>query len=75
MAIGTGNGGEEITESEYTSILEIIHNRPVAPDGYGYRLTSDLKWELYELPTTEQPDEEATGEDYEAALVELGVRV
>ena len=74
LAIGTGYGGKKIVESEYNSILEIIHNRPSAPYGYGYRLTADLKWELYEFPTEDQ-EEEATTEDYQAALAELGVIV
>lgn len=51
---------DEITESEYNEIREIIRNRPTAPDGYGYRLTEDLQWELYELPTEEETDEELT---------------
>ena len=67
--------GVEISEEKYTEILNIIRNKPTAPDGYGYRLTDDLKWELYELPAEDQEDEEATAEDYEAALAELGVSV
>jgi hypothetical protein len=46
----------------------------VAPDGYYYRLTTDLKWELYELPIVkEETDNTATVEDYQNALTELGV--
>ena len=45
--------GEEITEAEYNRIKSIIDNRPTAPSGYGYRLTADLEWELYELPIIE----------------------
>lgn len=45
--------GEEITADEYQRILSIIDNRPTAPEGYGYRLTVGLEWELYELPTEE----------------------
>lgn len=65
--------GEEITGEKYDEILNMIRNKPTAPDGYEYRLTNDLEWELYELPAEEQEDEEATGEDYQAALAELGV--
>ena len=67
--------GLEITAAEYDHIKSIIANRPTAPDGYGYRLTENLEWELYELPPEEVTDEEATAEDYEAALSEMGVIV
>lgn len=40
----------EITETEYNEIRKIIQNRPTAPEGYAYRLTEYLEWELYELP-------------------------
>ena len=67
--------GVEISEAEYNHIKTIIDNRPKAPNGCGYHLTDDLVWELYELPTEEETDEEATTEDYEAALAEMGVTV
>jgi hypothetical protein len=67
--------GKEITKAEYNEILSMLRNRPTAPEGYGYRLTADLVWELYELPPEEVTDEEATAEDYEAALGEMGVEV
>lgn len=44
---------EEITETEYNKILGIIRNRPTAPEGYGYRLTESIEWEMYELPPVE----------------------
>ena len=71
--IGMGEGGIEITEAEYNNIKTIIDNRPTAPDGFAYRLTAELEWELYELPVVE--DEEATTEDYQTALAEMGVTV
>lgn len=56
-------GGEEITESEYSTIMQKIQNKPVDPNGYQYRLRADnLEWELVELPPIEpEPltDEEA----------------
>ena len=59
LAIGRGNSCEpetEITEAEYNKLLSIIHNRPIPPDGYDYKLKVDtLEWELYEIP---QEDEE-----------------
>lgn len=59
LAIGCGNSCKpetEITEAEYNKLLSIIHNRPIPPDGYDYKLKADnLEWELYEIP---QEDEE-----------------
>lgn len=63
---------DEISKEEYGRIKAIIDNRPTAPIGYGYRLTAELEWELYEMPV-EEVEEEATAEDYEAALAEMGV--
>ena len=65
---GTGN----CTEEEYQAILETIKNVPKPPDGYEYKLTEGLEWELCELPKIE---EEATEEDYQEALREMGVEV
>ena len=73
-AIGTGKGNEEITETKYNEILSMLRNIPAATDGFAYRLTKELEWELYELPPVEE-EEEATAEDYEAALAEMGVEV
>lgn len=50
LAIGTGAGGEEITEAEYNSLMTTIQNRPKAEPGWGYRLKADLTWELVEVP-------------------------
>lgn len=66
--------GGNITEAEFTKISDIIRNRPTATDGFAYRLTENLEWEPYELPTEEVTNKEATVEDYEAALVEMGSR-
>ena len=66
--------GKEITEAEYNRIKSIIDNRPTAPDGFAYRLTENLEWELYEMPV-EEVEEEVTAEDYETALAEMGVEV
>lgn len=75
LSVGTGgNTGEEITEAEYNTILETIRNAPTAPDGYCYRLTDSLEWELYEMPVIEVEDE-ATSVDYQSALSEFGVKV
>ena len=43
----------EITAAKYNEIMGMLRNRPTDPDGYGYRLTESLEWELYELPLVE----------------------
>jgi hypothetical protein len=48
--------GEEITETQYNEILSMLRNRPTAPDGFAYRLTKELEWELYEAPVEEEPE-------------------
>ena len=53
IGVGTGSGGEEITEQEYNNILDKINNRPDAPEGYSYRLTTAMEWELCEVPKIE----------------------
>lgn len=68
IGVGTGSGGEEIAEKEYNSILEKINNRPEAPEGFSYRLTTAMGWELCEIPKTEPTTEEEiieSEEDYE----------
>ncbi len=64
-----------ITEAEYLAIMEAIKNKPSAPNGYDYRLTVGLEWELFELPIPdgEEEDETATENDYQEALESLGV--
>lgn len=69
FAVGNGDfsGGAEITEERYSEICNALSSVPTAPDGYGYRLKTDLTWELYELPAVE---EELTSE--EALAIILG---
>lgn len=43
-----------ISEIDYNNILEIIKNKPIANDGFDYRLKEDLTWELYELLKIEE---------------------
>lgn len=58
IGVGTGAGtGSEITEDEYNEILDKINNRPTAPEGFTYRLTTALEWELAELPPIENNEE------------------
>ncbi len=39
-----------ITEEKYNEIEEVIKNRPNEPNGYCYKLKTDLTWELCKLP-------------------------
>ena len=71
IAIGTGHGSEEITESEYNEIMAVIQNRPQA-DGKGYRLKTDLTWEEYDLPPEPEPSDEDELSDAEALDILLG---
>lgn len=70
LAVGIGKSGEEITAEEYGRILDAIRNHPVSPEGYGYRLTEGLEWELYEIPVVEENDPDLT--DEEALAIILG---
>ena len=54
-SIGTGNGGEEITESEYNEILAVIASKQKRK-GYGYSLKEDLTWEEYKIEDDPDPD-------------------
>lgn len=59
IGVGSGAGaGEPITEDEYNEILDKINNRPTAPEGFTYRLTTALEWELCELPPIVENNEE-----------------
>lgn len=73
VAVGTGTGGEEISVDEYSVILKTIQGKPAPPEGKDYRLTESLEWEEYDRP--EEVDPEATTEDYQTALMEMGVTV
>ena len=61
-----------ISDAEYQVIMDKVNRKPTPADGYDYRLTVDLEWEMFELPKeTDEPETEA---DYEAALAEPRVR-
>lgn len=52
---------EAISQQEYERVKAIVNQKPTPPEGYGYRLTVGLTWELYELP--EEADPELTAEE------------
>ena len=59
LFVGTGDGGTEITETEYNTILAIIHNKPEETGTTGYRLKTDLTWEPYEKEPEPEPEPDA----------------
>ena len=71
LTIGTGYGGEEITEDEYNNIMSVIQSRPSA-DGKGYKLKTDLTWEEYDLPEIVESDDDELS-DGETLNILLGV--
>ena len=75
ISIMHGAKESNISDAEYQAITDKLNRKPTPPDGYDYRLTVDLEWEMFELPKeTDEPEtDEATETDYIAALAELGV--
>ena len=71
LAIGTGPGGTEITETEYNSILSAIQSRPTS-ETQGYRLRADLTWEAYDLPPEPEPSDDDEISNEEALNILLG---
>ena len=70
VAIGNGSGGTEITAEEYAELLNIIRSKPVATEGYDYRLKTDLTWDVYERPVIPLEDDEIS--DTEALNIITG---
>ena len=71
LAVGVGVDGIEISADEYSEILSIIQNRPIAEDK-GYRLKTDLTWEEYDLPPEPEPSDEDELSEAEALDILLG---
>lgn len=69
LGVGIGNGGVQISQSEYEEITSIFRNRPVPTEGKGYRLKTDLTWEEYDLP---EPSEDEEIDDSEALSILTG---
>lgn len=69
---GVSQENSNCTEAEYNQVMETFKNAPTAPEGFYYRLTENLEWELCEMPTIE---ETATETDYQEALESLGVNL
>lgn len=71
IAIGTGAGGEQITDTEYNNIMSVIQSRPQA-EGKGYKLRTDLAWEEYDLPPELEPSDDDELLEAEALDIILG---
>lgn len=57
QAIGTGGGGTEITEAEYSQIMAVIQQKPERNETTDFRLKENLTWEEYERPMEPETDE------------------
>lgn len=68
LALVPKNGN--ITEEEYHKLTDMFHNMPTASDGYRYRLTAGLEWELSEIPVNDPAEEEIS--EAEALAILLG---
>ena len=74
IIIGIANSKNElpnmITEQEALNLQHMFLEKPEAPEGFHYDLTTDFEWILKENPIIE---EDATAEDYQNALEQMGV--
>lgn len=46
---GVNAENSNCTEAEYLEIKAILENAPTATEGYVYKLTEGLEWELFEV--------------------------
>lgn len=67
--IGSGAGGEEITEAEYDEIMAVIQNKPTRTEDTDYRLLKDMTWVAVTIEEEELDDEIS---DLEALEILLG---
>lgn len=63
LAIGTGGGGTEITETEYNEIKTVIQNKPARTETTDYHLKQDLTWEAFEVEPVDPAEEELGAEE------------
>ena len=65
----TSQNTVEITEEEKNTLVGLFDGKPVAPEGWDYKLrNSDLVWEIVELP----PDPDPEVDDAEAFAIIFG---
>ena len=59
--LGAGTEVDAETESAITTAIDL---KPIAENGYGYRLKADtIEWEYYKLPEPAPIDDELTAEE------------
>lgn len=56
VLVGIDCGGIEISENEYTNIMNMVLVKPDDPSGFVYMLNNSLVWELVELPDLSEDD-------------------
>lgn len=61
----------EITEERFNAIKQVVSEKPVAEEGKGYRLKTDLTWEEYDLPVIDEGSEEVTAKEIAQAIAEV----
>lgn len=60
-----------VTEAEKNEVFALLCDKPIAAEGYEYKLRADtLEWELVELPPAPEPSEDV--DDSEALNIILG---
>lgn len=62
-AFGTGDGGVEITENEYNTIIAAIQSKPARTETTDYHLKEDLTWEEFEVEPVDPTEEELGAEE------------
>lgn len=73
VSINTIGVGKEISENEYNSIVEKIAAKPNDENAM-FQLNENMNWVRIDLPPEPiTPDEEASVEDYESVLAEVGI--
>lgn len=69
VTVGTGGMGEAISEEEYNTVLNIIHNKPPRTETTDYRLRENLTWEEYPI---DPPDPDPEISDAELLDILMG---
>lgn len=71
ICVGDGDGGAEIGNERYESILLAFQNKPQATGAMNYRLKNDLTWEPYNVGNMNDEEHSDLG-DSEALEILLG---
>lgn len=72
QSVSIGTGQIEITQEEFENLLSIIRAKPADTGHKIWRLSTDLTWELYELPPEPEPRDSDELTDAEALNILLG---